>query len=273
MKTILILVICSLGLIGCSAKQTSYSGQKSIDKILDSSFKPQRFQTSTFILYGLLRPTKNNSSSLHVYIEGDGFSWITRTRRSNNPTPTDDVTSKLAANDHTNAAVLYLARPCQYLQEHELPFCQPKYWDNHRLAPEVITGLNEAISQAKSATNAQSVSIIGFSGGGGAAVLVAARRDDVVFLGSVAGLLDHEKWVKTHGISPLHGSLNPLNYAHKVNHIPQLHITSDDDDIVPTHVNKNFCAKLRQANACINIPELEHMSPWYKYWDYSMELQ
>jgi hypothetical protein len=53
-------------------------------------------------------------TALHVYIEGDGFAWKSRTQPSNDPTPNNPTGLKLAAAD-ANANVLYLARPCQFI--------------------------------------------------------------------------------------------------------------------------------------------------------------
>ncbi len=252
-----------------SACTVGGAAQKNIQTALPIEFKVQKYHTSTFTLHGLLRAPKVNNDSLHVYIEGDGLAWISRTKPSTNPTPTDDVTLSLAKHDPSNAAVLYLARPCQYVQGQDRRLCQRKFWTSHRLAPEVITALNEAIDKAKQDTNAKDVVLVGFSGGGAAAVLVAAKRNDVKFLGSVAGLLDHEKWTNWHNVSPLSGSLNPVEFVQQVQSIPQKHISGLSDDIVPTSTQDPFCKKLNQADACESIAGVNHYSPWYQYWNYN----
>ncbi len=254
--------------MGC-ASSGGYSAQKNIHEIAQNGFKVQKYKTSTFTLYGLLRPAKGQSTSLHVYIEGDGFAWVRRNKASVNPTPTDNVTRSLAEYDPSDAAVLYLARPCQYVKAGDMNMCSQKFWTSHRLAPEVIIALNEAINQAKQNINAQDISIVGYSGGGGAAALVAAKRNDVKFLGSVAGLLDHVKWTDMHKVSPLIGSLNPADSVHLLRNIPQLHVSGKDDKIVPPASQKSYCDELNQNNACIALDGVEHSDAWHRVWNYS----
>ncbi len=271
MKKILFLCF-ALALTACApmSETAIYKKQNRIENLLPSDFVLQKFATDTFILYGLLRPSKNkDNKDLHVYIEGDGLAWITRTKISNNPTPTDNVTAMLAQKDNNSAAILYLARPCQYVENADRKFCDQKYWTSHRLANEVISSLNSAVSQAKNKVNAEKVSLVGFSGGGGAAVLVASRRNDVDFLGSVAGLLDHKTWTEYHKISPLKGSLNPIDKIQNVKNIKQLHLHGSKDDILPFSTQENYCLKLNQKEACKEIQGMQHNAAWYNYWNYN----
>ncbi len=258
-----------LFLHSCATQQPIYPNQKNIYDLAKDNFMVQKFTTSDFNLYGLLKQSRYNNKNLHIYIEGDGLAWLNRTTPSKNPTPTDSVTKDLAMNDLSNAAILYLARPCQYLPKEEIVNCDQKYWTSHRLAPEVIHSLNSAISMAKEITKTKQVSIIGFSGGGGAAALVAAMRDDVKFLGSVAGLLDHTNWVKKLKFTPLYGSLDAITYIDKIKHIPQKHIASNKDKVIKPIANKNFCEQLPPLS-CESINNLNHNGDWYKVWDYSL---
>ncbi len=271
-----IAIFCALLFLqGCASQnvhyQNGYSGQKTIEQIATLDLKVQKFYTDDFTLYGLLKTQE--SKQLNVYIEGDGLAWISRTQPSNNPTPTDDVTRLLAVNDKGSSSVLYLARPCQYVRgqdKEDEKLCEQKYWTSHRLAPEVIDSLNSAISQAKEKVGAEKVAIVGYSGGGGAAALVASERDDVIFLGSVAGLLDHERWTQSHNISPLTGSLNPYDSAHRLYNIKQRHITGENDKIITSYINERFCEKIerRQEDACEEVENIGHNGAWYRVWDY-----
>ncbi len=267
-KVKFILYLCCI-ILGACASNNGYEAQKNIHELASSSFKVQKYYTSTFTLHGLLRQARGPSEYLHVYIEGDGLAWISRTRPSKNPTPTDSVTQDLAKHNPSDAAVLYLARPCQYVESDDMRMCNQKFWTSHRLAPEVITALNEAITQAKQYTKAKHISIVGYSGGGGAAVLVAAKRNDVSFLGSVAGMLDHERWTKMHKVSPLNGSLNPVDSVQKVKYIPQRHLSSNADKIVPPSTQAAYCKELKNTEFCVNVNTLKHSDNWYKFWDYN----
>ncbi len=270
MKKALCFLFLLLLLSACATSRYNnlYKSQNTIENLLPKEFVVQKYSTEKFNLYGLLRPAKQESSSLRVYIEGDGLAWLNRNTISDNPTPTDKTTATLAKMDTSDSALLYLARPCQYVEITEAKMCEKKYWSSHRLSPEVIESLNTAITMAKEKTKAEKISLIGFSGGGGAAVLIAAMRDDVEFIGTLAGLLDHKAWTKQHKISPLHGSLNPLDKIELVKNIKQLHITSSDDKIISPYSQKNYCKKLNQIDACKEISGMEHNGNWWKVWNY-----
>ncbi len=232
-------------------------------------FKEENIPTSTFTLFSLLRPASSESGTLHVYIEGDGLAWITRNRPSNNPTPTQATALYVAQKDPSVGAVLYLARPCQYVSEEHRKMCTRKYWMGSRFAPEVITATNEAIDHVKAATKAQSVVLVGYSGGAAVASLVAARRNDVSFLGSFAGNLDVDAWTNWHKVTPLKGSLKPMNVLPRIAKIPQRHIFSQDDKIIPPEVNTNFCNSLAKPEYCQRITGIGHGGDWAGVWNYN----
>ncbi len=184
-------VLCVLP--GCAGQGIGgpTAAQERTQQLRGAGFVPIRHATGGFTLYGLLRPARSGGAGrLHVYIEGDGHAWENTRTPSSDPTPHSDVTLRLAAADPTACAVLYLARPCQYTRVLS-PACATRYWTDARFAPEVISATNAAIDRAKAQTGAQRVVLVGFSGGGAVAVLAATLRDDVAFLGTVAGNLDH----------------------------------------------------------------------------------
>ncbi len=245
---------------------------KKIDEAIHMrGFIQQHIPTSTFTLYALLRPAQAHAThnTLHVYIEGDGQAWLSRYEPSSDPTPTQTTTLNIAQNDPSTGPVLYLARPCQFV--HNSPPCHMKYWTSHRFAPEVITATHEAINSVKTQVGAKKVVLVGFSGGGAVAALVANQRiadNDVVFLGSIAGNLDVKTWVDWHKISPLTGSLDPIDVAAQLRHIPQRHLTSHNDSIIPPQTNITFCQALQKPRACVSIKDIRHDGPWEKVWNY-----
>lgn len=204
---------------------------------------------------------------LSVYIEGDGAPWANRQQPAD-PTPLEVDTFKLALADPAPNR-LYLSRACQYLSTADLARCDPVYWSTGRLAPAVISALNEVIEREKAAARAPSVLLYGKSGGGVAAALLAARRTDVRFLMTAASYLDVALWTRTLGVTPLRDSLDPTSFAAALAPIPQVHIAGGKDDIVPPAVVESYVRRLGPASAArlVVMPRFDHeCSCWIDNW-------
>ena len=230
----------------------------------EQGFTPVRLQAEPFTLFGLVR--SGTGEVLHVVIEGDGFAWQNRHRPSTDPTPRDTVALRLAAADASGAPVLYLARPGQYpasaTQGRNTDTVSMRYWTTARFAPEVVRSLDAAISEVQQRTGTRRVRLAGFSGGGALAVLVAARRDDVDFLITWAGALDHAAWTAHHKVTPLRDSLNPVDVAPHLTGLPQRHVSSRADTTMPPHISANFCRALGRPEACVVVETLPHNGAW-----------
>ncbi len=203
-----------------------------------------------------------------LYIEGDGLAWISRYRRSDNPTPTDPVALKMAAQDPA-INLGYIARPCQFVDLKRQPQCTPRYWDEDRFSEEVVEAVNRAVTQLKEMAQASHVHLVGFSGGGAVAALVAARRDDVGSLRTVAGNLDHKAFTRHHEVSGMTGSLNPIDVADRLGGIPyQIHFNGMRDKVVPQFIAERFMERLGKP-ACVTgvrVPGAAHIEGWSEKW-------
>ncbi len=234
-------------------------------------FEERLFAGPFFTLYGLYRPAQaGRSEVLRVYVEGDGRAWLSRGRAAEDPTPRNPAALRLATADpHLGDAVLYLARPCQYVRGKDRRNCAARWWTNARLAPEIVVALNHAVDEAKAQSRARQVALVGFSGGGGAAVLMAAQRQDVMFVGTVAGNLDTDAWTRLHGVSPLAGSLNPVEAAPVLARMPQRHLSSRYDAVMPPEISAGFCRKSGRPETCVVVDGVEHNGAWEHVWDYT----
>jgi len=204
---------------------------------------------------------------LRVYIEGDGFAWISRYRVSPDPTPHNPVGLKLAVADRA-PSVIYIARPCQYIGVGINPSCLQAYWTSHRFAREVIDSTNGVIDRAKKAAVAETVELVGFSGGGAVAILAAARRSDVINIRTIAGNLDHVILHRKNNVSQLSGSLNAADVATQLSEIPQIHFVGADDDIIESYVAESYRSRARSTK-CIEIqkiPSASHRGGWSNIW-------
>ncbi len=229
-----------------------------------AGLRRDQVQAGLFVLTTYSRITRTDQA-LTVYIEGDGLAWRSRNQASDDPTPHRALGLSLAAADRA-PNVVYLARPCQFTPMAANPRCAVTYWTDKRYAEEVVTSMNIAVTQYLQRLPGQRVNLVGYSGGGALAVLIAARRDDVASLRTVAGNLDHVAVNRLHRVSPIPGSLNAIDIAQRVAAIPQLHVSGDDDKVVPTFVTRTFvdavgsCAQLRVVEG------MAHESDWAGKW-------
>ena len=233
----------------------------------DRGWRVSFIDTGKFVLATYGRPPTGTARRLAVYIEGDGFAWVNRYRASSDPTPKDPISLKLALAD-PGAAVVYVARPCQYTRAEQRKGCHPRYWTTRRLSEEVIGALGRAIDRLKEHHGARRLHLIGYSGGGAAAALLAARRSDVELLVTVAANLDTGMWTEHHDVTPLTGSLNPVNYAAALRAVPQVHLAGEDDDEVPAKIAKSFADALgHAADAELRVvPDFDHRCCWSDGW-------
>ena len=204
---------------------------------------------------------------LVVYIEGDGFAWRRKGVLSSDPTPKNPVALKLAARD-PRPAVLYIARPCQYLDSQDLEDCPSKYWSSHRYADEVISSINDVIDRSRKHAGASTVDLVGYSGGGDIAALVAARRFDVSSLVTVVANLDIDAWTRLHDVSPLTGSLNSADIAEHIQNIPQYHFVGASDNIVPMPVTESYLKRITDRSHVMieRITGFDHECCWADSW-------
>jgi hypothetical protein len=203
---------------------------------------------------------------LVIYIEGDGLAWESRSRVSSDPTPTGQLVMRLAVLD-PSPNVAYLARPGQYVSLGASP-CDAKYWTAKRFSPEVIDDADLAVSRLRDIAGARSVSLVGYSGGGAVAALVAARRDDVTGLRTIAGNLDCDAVSKSNNVSPLKGSLNPVDIADKLKTVPQRHFIASGDRIIPVSVAESFADKAGDVKheSITVVKGATHHSGWEAKW-------
>jgi hypothetical protein len=272
-KDLLPFIFIVLFLSGCMSPKNSSIYQKNDlgEKIaFTHHFQKQLIKTNAFTFTSFQKFSAANQP-MTIYIEGDGRTWITKSKLSNNPTPQNPLALKLAVLDKS-ANVAYLARPCQYTPLDSELSCTPEIWSNLRFSERVIQSMNEAITQLKNTAHSNKIHLVGFSGGAAVAILIAARRNDVVSLKTVAGDLDPVALSQYHHTSPLTGSLNPIAIAHKLIYLPQQHFSGAKDKIVPAFIGKNFLNKMRMLGShCVThtvISNATHHAGWEAVWPY-----
>jgi hypothetical protein len=231
----------------------------------DAGFQSHILKAGTFWLQ-TYQKIKNPHLPYAIYIEGDGFAFRNKRQASPDPTPKRPMLLNLAAMDY-RSNVIYIARPCQYVNIAMDNHCNQSYWTTKRMSEEVVNSINVAIQDI---TRGQPLDLIGFSGGGGIAVLVASRNKHVRSIVTLAGNLDYIRFNEYHHVSrPMIGSLNPIDAAYKNRNIPQLHLSGANDNIVPAFITDHFVQS--SHSTCVRqeiLPDVSHDTGWYDVWSY-----
>ncbi|WP_226945488.1 alpha/beta hydrolase [Pseudomonas sp. EggHat1] len=223
-----------------------------------------QLQGGAFRLQAFAPQTRGDE--LTIYLEGDGFAWISARQPSSDPTPLDPIALRLAlAQPRGNAA--YLGRPCQYLDASRPP-CQRRYWTDARFAEEVVQSLDQAVDQLKDRAGARRLVLIGYSGGGALTLLLAARRHDVKRIVTIAGNLDHAAWTYHHRISALKGSLNTAVLRARLANVEQFHLVGDEDRIIPPQLTEAFLASYPPGHRAQRkvVRGYDHRCCWAQDW-------
>ena len=255
--SLLIALSAAFFLSGCATASYNLQGEKGFTKEL--------IRGREFTLVSYVKITKRGEP-LTVYIEGDGRAWESRSRVSLDPTPADPLIMRLSALD-PSLNVAYLARPGQYTSL-GASRCEAKYWTAKRFSPEVIGDMDAAVSRLRDIAGAGSISLVGYSGGGAVAVLIAARRDDVASLRTIAGNLDSGAVSRWNNVSPLKGSLDPIDAADRLKGLPQRHFVASGDKIIPVSAAGSFADRIGdKEHASITVVKgATHYSGWEDKW-------
>ena len=256
-------LIVSLALTSCN---TQISQPLNSNNNLKQNFEVKYIAGNEFEIYSAQTQMTENPV-LTIYLEGDGFAWKSRTKLSDDPTPKNPVALKLAIKAN-KPDTIYLARPCQYGAKHGGKKCSNVYWSSHRFSDEIVEAVSSGISKFKKEHKKKDIKLIGFSGGGAIAVLLAARRDDVSAVFTVAGNLNSKMIMEQHGVSPLVGSLEPLDFAFDIRNIPQIHFYGEKDKIISPDIAKSFL-KASGFSDCVQIIPVKnasHNKRWQNNW-------
>ena len=267
MKKALILLSLSLCLSGCATTPPSPDRSGTAADIASRAGFNKEYISSGIFTLMTYRRYKAPSETIRIYIEGDGRAWKTRSRLSDDPTPSNPVALDLAAADPSDA-VAYIARPGQFPSPDSAE-CDPKYWSELRFAPEVVEAFDGIIDILKEKSGADEVELVGYSGGGALAVLLAARRIDVASLRTVAGNLDLEASSAYHNVSRLEGSMDPVDVAENTAYIPQRHFVGSKDKVIPPSVAKFFVKREgnKSFGAVTIVEGASHSAGWRERWE------
>ncbi len=201
---------------------------------------------------------------LTIYIEGDGASWFFRSIPPSNPTPYRSLVVAMAASDQSEY-VLYLARPCQFIDLKTVRECDESLWTDGRFSTQVITLFNQAIDEILRSTPALKINLIGHSGGGTLATLIAAQRSDVNCLVTLASPLDLSAWTQALAIASLLKSKNPADPNANLKQIRQTHFFGERDAVVSMESIGRY-QNFPPHTDFIMISGFDHQKFWVEHW-------
>lgn len=223
-------------------------------------------QTTSWPLIAFAPRHRPGVETLTVFIEGDGFAWVTPTLPSLDPTPVDPIGMRVAL-AHPHAAAAYLARPCQFIHAQALG-CPSALWQGGRFSDAAVLVMGQGLDQLKQVFRAQRLILVGYSGGGTLAALLAGRRQDVGMLVTLAGNLDPHAWARHHALTPLADSLSPMTHLSSLSGIRQVHVVGGRDHNVPPQFAFDYAARFDAGHRpeVRVIEDADHACCWAQKW-------
>lgn len=168
-----------------------------------------------------------------VVVESDGLAYLDYNTPSPDPTPNDPYGFWLAmylASALPSYDVVYAARPCQFLDEKELPKCRPGLWLNDRFGAEAQALVSAAIP-AELAPRRKIY--VGVSGGGVIAAHLALNAKDADMLIGVAAPMSLNDWAEHHNVRTFADADDPAAHAKELKRIPTASFAGKNDTVVP----------------------------------------
>jgi hypothetical protein len=250
-------IAASLILVACSTPSQRYeqmAQEKGLQKteVVGSNFPHVIFHNGKL----------DTTSTLHVYVGGDGTPWIGGFIIASDPTPRKPVVLKLMALDTLPS--LILGRPC-YHGYSDHPPCEPNHWTSARYAEEVVDSMATALRKIIRDHGYTKLHLFGFSGGGGLAMLIAERFPETQSVVTIAGNLDIKAWTDLHGYDPLHASINPKMIAPLPTKIGQYHLAGGKDINIPPHIIRDALANQPESQFLL-FEEFTHGCCWEDIW-------
>jgi pimeloyl-ACP methyl ester carboxylesterase len=251
------LALMGLALVSCAAPPEQFQMDAQALELVADRIDARGYEMTVF-RKGTIKP----GMRLHLYLDGDGRPWLTRTQVAADPTPRNALVLKLLARGPSPA--LYLGRPC-YHGEQNASGCSPWLWTAGRYSEPVVTAMATALEELIAAESISRVTLVGYSGGGVIAWHLAQRVPEVDQLVTIAANLDLREWTLRHSYSPLIGSLNPADGPPMRTSVQQLHLVGRQDRNTPaaltTSMQARFGPRFRRQ-----LVDASHAEGWVEQW-------
>ncbi len=198
---------------------------------------------------------------LHVYIEGDGTPWLSKTEVATDPTPRHPL--MLEAMSRDESAAVYIGRPC-YFGRNSDPGCGSRAWTFERFSDATIQSMCIVAVRLARQKQAREIWLFGHSGGGAVAVLMQECVPSVALVLTVGAPLDTDAWAGVHDYTPLYGSLNPATRPLRMQ-AEELHFSGSEDTVTPAATTIGYF-KHRPWSRLVVVDEAGHVDCWLALW-------
>ncbi len=198
---------------------------------------------------------------LHVYIEGDGTPWLSKTEVAADPTPRHPL--MLEAMTEDESAAVYIGRPC-YFGRNSDPGCGTRAWTFERFSDATIQSMCVVALQLAREKRVRELWLFGHSGGGAIAVLMQECVPSAGLVMTIAAPLDTDAWTSLHGYTPLYGSLNPATRPLRMQ-AEELHLSGAKDNVTPAVTTIGYFERRPWARLLV-IDEAGHVDCWLALW-------
>lgn len=253
----LVFSLCLLALASCSTPPQRLDAIAQDYGFERAVVQSERFEHTVFRNF-----TTTRSTTLSVYLEGDGSPWVMRYIQLSDPTPRKPLMLNLMALDHQPA--LYLGRPC-YNGFADAPECDARLWTSARYSSTVVRSMLSVLSAEIKRLGVTEVHIYGHSGGGTLAMLLAEHVPEVTRIVTLAGNLNTDGWTELHGYTPLYTSLNPIRRPALSEDIEQVHLVGQTDVNIPPRLVRAWIARQKNTTGVV-LDGVNHTCCWKQLW-------
>ena len=231
-----LVTICACLLTGCAIPPQS------------DQFEAKQIETEHFSIAVWEKNTIKKGQPLRIYFEGDG-----------NPNPVHKVAFDFAETD-TTPNVIYVARPCQWVQD-KICTQKPEIYQQARFHTEIMQEMQELTEYLIRKYRAPHVELIGYDGGAVVALNMATKVPTERVI-TIAGITDVDAYATYHELPSIVDEeiANPANELSQLAQIPQIHYVGKEDDVTPRRLVERFVGRMQNPKSAVVklVPNVGH---------------
>lgn len=245
------LALLPAGLAGCAAGgKVPVFGEAGKDEIATDAGP---------LVFARLSDYRADSYKL-VFVEGDGFAYLTREQPSADPTPRNAVALEMARAATAQHEVVYLARPGQW---GTAPSYTPADWTTRRFSSALVSAQARAVEEVG---GDDPFVLVGYSGGAAIARVAARYTGALAGVITVAGNLypnTTNAYNKVPPFTDLHDELG--NGEPFEANLPVLVVRGSDDRIIPPPSEPDTACRQTLVVPATHAG-LNNGQPWASLW-------